>query len=107
MINLNNLDNFNNSKSVTCLWKMSANKSESESKSDKEGQLDEDKSDFESRIGAAKEISQNKERENQLREIYGRRSILAARKQKLFAKSWKKKHPKLGILRHFGNIIVT
>lgn len=48
---------------------MSTNESNSES--DKERQLDEDKPDFESRIKAVKEIRWNKKRENKLRGIYG------------------------------------
>lgn len=78
---------------------MSAN--EFESDLEKEKQLDKNKPDFKSRTKAAvffqpitKEIYLNKKRENKLRNIYKRRSVLSARKQKLATKKLEKKASK-------------
>ena len=78
------------SEAGTWFWHMSANESESES--DEGGQSDEDEPDFEPRTEAAvplqpvsKEICWNKEGENNLRGIYGKRSVSSARRQKLAA----------------------
>ena len=95
----NNLDNVDNVEYTTLFSNMSANESESEL--DKGGQLDKEEPDFESKTKAAilfqsvtKEICWNKEEENRLRDIYGRGSILSARRQKLATEKLKKKASK-------------
>ena len=63
----------------------------------KGGYLDEEEPDFESKAEVAvffqpvtKEICWNKEEENKLRDIYGRRSVLSTRRQKLAAEKLEK-----------------
>lgn len=73
------------------------NANESKSQSNEGGQLDEEEPNFESKTKAAipyqsvtKEIYWNKKRENKLKGMYERRSILSARRQKLAAEILKK-----------------